>query len=112
MEASVPQDDLLLDSENDSPSGRKKSNQGKSQLVDGHPAMHPYPFPETPFHTDLWYYRPYPPNLQNVHSTRKWPSHAYSPFPGITLAAWTALIFAIQPVDGWTLRTVRSSSEE
>lgn len=36
----------------------------------------------------------------------------YSPLPGITFAACTALIFAIQPGAGCTLRTVRSSSEE
>lgn len=84
----------------------------KIKLINGHPAMYPYPFPETPFRTDLSLYRPYPQNLQNVRSDTTWPSHIYSPLPGITLAAWTALIFAIQPVDGWTLRTVRSSSEE
>lgn len=37
---------------------------------------------------------------------------AYSPLPGMTLAAWTALILAIQPAAGCTLRTVRSSSDE
>lgn len=34
-----------------------------------------------------------------------------SSLPGMTLAAWTALILAIQDELGWALRTVRSSSE-
>ena len=60
------------------------------------------------------------PNLKRPFSTNRpagkqqnlIPFFYGSPLPGMTFAAWTALILVIHAGLGWILRTVRSSSLE